>query len=114
MMFGWLRRAADWASRWNRLRSSSSEPMAADMVLMATSRLRMPSWARYTSPMAPWPILPTISYLPRRWRSIDAGVERARTLNADDNTRRPAARKPRPRALPAADRAALGVWGEAA
>ena len=44
-MLGWDRRAADWASRRKRSRSSGSSPMAAVIVLMATLRLRMGSRA---------------------------------------------------------------------
>ena len=42
------------------------------MVLMATTRSRTGSWALNTSPMAPWPIFPTILYLPI-WRSSMRG-----------------------------------------
>ena len=38
------------------------------MILIATSRPSTGSWARNTSPMAPWPSFSTILYLPT-WRS---------------------------------------------
>ena len=44
-MFGWLRSAAAWASRWNRLCISSPASTLADMVLMATKRFSTGSWA---------------------------------------------------------------------
>src|SRR6266511_3118295 len=64
MMFGWLRAAADCASRWKRWRATSSLLIPFEIVLMATKRPRTGSWALYTSPIAPWPILPRSLYLP--------------------------------------------------
>jgi len=66
MMFGCMSLAAASASRRKRLRTISSASRPAEMTFTATSRFRAGSWARNTSPMAPWPILPTISYLPIR------------------------------------------------
>ena len=63
-MFGWFRRAADWASRRKRLPASVPEARLGEMVLTATGRLRMGSCALYTTPIAPRPISPRILYFP--------------------------------------------------
>ncbi len=64
MMFGWLRAAAARASCWNRLRAWSSALTPSEIVFMATKRPRTGSWALYTSPIAPCPILARSLYLP--------------------------------------------------
>src|SRR6266568_5015225 len=69
-MFRWLRAATDCASRWKRLRNSSSAVRVAATVLMATKRFNTRSWALYTSPMAPSPILSRILYFPSCSNSI--------------------------------------------
>ena len=73
MMLGWLSRAADCASRRNRLRASLSAETLPEMVLTASRRFSRGSWALNTSPIAPWPIFPTIWYLPIFSRSIALG-----------------------------------------
>src|SRR2546425_2924332 len=63
-MFGWFSAAAARASFSNRPRRSASPEKAAGRILMATSRPRRGSRARYTSPMPPVPTSDTISYGP--------------------------------------------------
>src|SRR2546430_7248425 len=67
-MFGWVSKPAARASVWNRVRSSGRErPVPSSlsrMVLTATVRPITGSTALYTTPMAPRPSSPTISYLP--------------------------------------------------
>src|SRR5437867_7550847 len=69
-MFRWLRAAADCASRWKRWRNCSSAVSVAATVLMATKRFNTGSWALYTSPIAPSPILSRILYFPSCSNSI--------------------------------------------
>src|SRR5262245_64934395 len=85
MMFGWFSLAADWASRRNRLSRCSSAPREAERVFTATKRVRTGSWARNTSPVAPWPILLTILYFPICSRFI--GPIALRRGSEDDSTR---------------------------
>ncbi len=59
--FGCVRRAAIFASRANRRRVSGSSPWRAPTTLIATSRSRRVSCARYTSPIPPAPIGARIS-----------------------------------------------------
>src|SRR5437773_11084531 len=73
-MFGWFRRAADWASRRKRLWASASAPRLGEMVLMATKRLRMGSWALYTTPMEPRPSSWRTLYLPIASNSTCKGL----------------------------------------
>jgi hypothetical protein len=54
------------ASRSNRARRSASFDTSSGRTLMATSRSRRVSRARYTSPMPPAPSGALISYGPRR------------------------------------------------
>src|SRR5213080_2067373 len=67
-MFGWVSKPAARASVWNLVRSSGRErPVPSSlsrMVLTATVRPITGSTALYTTPMAPRPSSPTISYLP--------------------------------------------------
>src|SRR5262245_57548340 len=65
-MLGWLSAAAARASCSNRRRRSTSAEPAVGSTLIATSRPRRGSRARYTSPIPPAPIADTISYGPRR------------------------------------------------
>ena len=44
------------ASRWNRASRSESSAKRSGRTLRATSRPSFVSWARYTSPMPPWPM----------------------------------------------------------
>src|SRR6185503_4380462 len=64
-MFGWRRRAASFASRWNRITSSSSE---TSRNLIATQRVSFWSHAFQTAPMPPLPICLTRMYEPS-WRA---------------------------------------------
>jgi hypothetical protein len=57
-MLGWLSDAIAWASRENRSLNFSAD------TLMAVSRGSRVSLARYTVPMPPTPMAPTISYTP--------------------------------------------------
>src|SRR5437660_1506671 len=67
-MLGWVSKPAARASVWNLVRSSGRErPVPSSlsrMVLTATVRPITGSTALYTTPMAPRPSSPTISYLP--------------------------------------------------
>src|SRR5688500_197302 len=65
-MFGWFSAAAARASCSNRASRSGSVEKAAGSTLIATSRPRRASRARYTSPMPPAPSGPRISYAARR------------------------------------------------
>ncbi|OFV87920.1 MAG: hypothetical protein A2V74_08800 [Acidobacteria bacterium RBG_16_70_10] len=60
-MFGCWSLAVDRPSRRNRLRLSSSRLPSAVRVLIATSRSRSSSRPRYTIPMPPRPIRPTMA-----------------------------------------------------
>ncbi len=60
-MFGCDSPDADRASRSNRVRRSGSAASSAGSTLIATSRLRRSSRARYTSPIPPAPIGARIS-----------------------------------------------------
>src|SRR5262245_38471816 len=65
-MCGWLSEASTCASRLKRASRSGSLANASGRTLMATSRFRRASRARYTSPIPPAPISAVISYAPRR------------------------------------------------
>src|SRR5262245_38931653 len=65
-MFGWFRTPAARASCSKRFRRSASCEKDAGRTLIATSRPRRGSFARYTSPMPPAPRGPAISYGPSR------------------------------------------------
>src|SRR5688572_2626801 len=54
-MAGWSSAAAACASRTRRLRAAASPSRLAATNLIATSRRRAVSWARYTVPMPPAP-----------------------------------------------------------
>ena len=54
-MCGWFSDARTCASRWNRASRSASSATASGSTLIATSRLSLPSRARYTSPIPPAP-----------------------------------------------------------
>ena len=54
-MLGWFRAEADRASFSNRFSRSWSEASASGSTLIATSRARRVSRARYTSPIPPAP-----------------------------------------------------------
>src|ERR1700740_3139883 len=63
-MLGWLSLASVRASLRKRLRASSLISSAAEITLMATSRSRRLSRARYTTPIPPAPSGDRISYGP--------------------------------------------------
>src|SRR5580765_2045550 len=95
-MFGWLSAAAARASSSKRCNRSVSAEKDDDSTLIATSRPRRESRARYTSPIPPAPSVERISYGPRRTpaargngdlRSIPHPVE------DDGERRRPALRQ---------------------
>src|SRR5438477_5349356 len=65
-MLGWFRTPAALASCSNRLRRSPSAEKDAGRTLIATSRFRRGSRARYTSPIPPAPRGDRTSYGPRR------------------------------------------------
>src|SRR4029077_11909367 len=65
-ILGWLSAEAARASRWKRFRVCGDAMTPSGRTLMATTRSRRVSCARYTSPMPPAPIGLTISYGPRR------------------------------------------------
>src|SRR5215510_7894466 len=65
-MFGWFNEASVLASRSNLATRSGSCANASGNTLIATSRPRLISRARYTSPMPPAPIALMISYDPTR------------------------------------------------
>src|SRR5580765_1664663 len=65
-MFGWFRAEADLASRSKRARRSASDEISAGSTLIATSRPRRVSRARYTSPIPPDPNGAITSYGPMR------------------------------------------------
>src|SRR5262245_43088849 len=65
-MLGWDSAATARASRSKRARRSGSAAKRSGRTLIATSRFRRASRARYTSPMPPAPSEPVISYEPRR------------------------------------------------
>src|SRR5713226_5452689 len=73
-MFGWFSAAAARASCSKRRRRSGSALNAAGSTLMATSRPRRESWARYTSPMPPLPMSERSSYGPRRAQRVKGTV----------------------------------------
>src|SRR5688572_26925424 len=83
-MLGCWSLAAALASIWKRWRLSSSSVPSTVRVLTATSRSSTSSRPRYTMPMPPRPMRPTIEYLPILLRSrpdgspagsISSGVE---------------------------------------
>ena len=61
-----VQRGEDCASRSKRASRSASAANGSGRTLIATSRCSFVSLARYTSPMPPAPMAPTISYGPRR------------------------------------------------
>src|SRR6202790_1315592 len=63
-MLGWFREASTWASRRKRINRLGSCAKFGDRTLIATSRLRFLSRARYTSPIPPAPTGARISYEP--------------------------------------------------
>src|SRR3954452_2942638 len=65
-MPGWLRDDAARASRWKRSSVWPETVIPSGRTLMATTRSRRVSMARYTSPMPPEPSGAMISYGPRR------------------------------------------------
>src|SRR3974390_249850 len=60
-MLGWFSAAAAWASNSKRCRRSGSRDQYSGRTLIATSRFRATSRARYTSPIPPAPSGATIS-----------------------------------------------------
>src|SRR5262245_34816052 len=77
-MFGCWSLAAALASISNRFRLSSSRIPSTVSVLIATSRSRISSRPRYTTPIPPRPIRPVTPYLPMRLRgrstALPAGI----------------------------------------
>src|SRR5262245_24565308 len=65
-MPGWFRPPAAWASFSKRRRRSGSCEKDSGRTLIATSRFRRSSRARYTSPIPPAPMCETVSYGPNR------------------------------------------------
>src|SRR6187397_66910 len=65
-MLGWFSDARVLASRSNRARRSASCANASGSTLIATSRPRFLSVARYTSPIPPAPSGTPMVYAPRR------------------------------------------------
>src|SRR5262245_24717254 len=78
-MFGWFNAEAARASRSKRASASALPESAASTTLIATSRPRRGSRARYTVPIPPAPRRPTISYGPRRVPGV-SGIVRTPLL----------------------------------
>ena len=78
-MVGWLIETSVRASRSKRTARSASPLRAAGRTLIATSRCRRVSRARYPSPMPPDPIGPAISYAAMR-EPCTMGTMRPRAL----------------------------------
>src|SRR5882672_3860728 len=74
-MLGWFKTPAARDSFWKRRTISwaSSPWTSRRIVLRATVRPMVGSVALYTTPMAPRPSSPLISYLPTVWRDIIGG-----------------------------------------
>src|SRR6266700_2009966 len=81
-ILGWFKTPAARDSFWNRRTISlASRPWTSRrIVLRATVRPMVGSVALYTTPMAPRPSSPLISYLPTVWRDIIGGLVVALSL----------------------------------
>src|SRR6185436_13993197 len=98
-MFGWLSAAAARASSSKRCNRSMSAEKDDGSTLIATSRPRRASRARYTSPIPPAPSVERISYGPRRTPAARGNGEKISISHPveDDRERRcPALRQEKP------------------